>query len=272
MRSRAPRLARMTDDPGFARVLGDLLEQYRATTLPTQWALDQRSQITPTDIDDALALWDGATPDSAPTLTQPAHPKHTKAALLAFIGALSLRMLAESRRYRAGDVTLAAWLDKQLELIKLGAIVAGLAAYGGKPTYDARAQATTTQAIRRQYAYQQRFAQDILDGSQRPNGRIDTRAALYAGATWFVYQQLRRNLQGDASRGTLSADVIAAAGVNPDDRYERNVQNSMEGCAECEEESGQGWQPIGTLSAPGSRTCMSACKCDLEYGSDPTAP
>jgi hypothetical protein len=33
----------------------------------------------------------------------------------------------------------------------------------------------------------------------------------------------------------------------------------------CIEEAQKGWQPIGTLSVVGSRTCLSNCRCSFSY-------
>ena len=263
------RLSRITDDPGFSRILSDLLEQHRATTLPTQYDLDQLAQVTPRDIAIALALWDTHTAHDAPPLSGSAAPSRIKPALLALIAVLSARMIQTAQQYRSGDLTLRAWIDAQLALIKQATVAAGVAAYGGKRQFDSRAQQATAHAVRRQFAYQQRFTADVLDGSQRQNGRLDTRAALYAGSAWATYQALRRQIQRQAVQGFYPAATVAALHVDSSARYERNVLDASDSCSQCAAESARGWVPLGTLSLPGTRLCATNCHCDLEYAATP---
>lgn len=57
MRPPRTRLSRQLDDPGYARVLGQLLTDARDTTLPTAMDLDAASQVGPADITRAIRLW-----------------------------------------------------------------------------------------------------------------------------------------------------------------------------------------------------------------------
>lgn len=54
---RRPRLANQLDDPGFRRVLGNLLEAHRAVTIPTNEQLAAAAIIRPADIAAAVRLW-----------------------------------------------------------------------------------------------------------------------------------------------------------------------------------------------------------------------
>lgn len=60
MRNRPIRIAKMTDDPGFARTLGRLVTEHRDTTVPTPTDLDSAAVIRPTDIRAAVRLWNAA--------------------------------------------------------------------------------------------------------------------------------------------------------------------------------------------------------------------
>ena len=60
MRSRPTRLARLTDDPGFARVLDRLVTEHRDTTVPTPQELTHAAEIRPADIRTAVRLWNTA--------------------------------------------------------------------------------------------------------------------------------------------------------------------------------------------------------------------
>ena len=60
MRPPRTRLLRQLDDPGYARVLGQLLTDARDTTLPTAMDLDTAAQVSPAEISKALRLWNQA--------------------------------------------------------------------------------------------------------------------------------------------------------------------------------------------------------------------
>jgi hypothetical protein len=102
--------------------------------------------------------------------------------------------------------------------------------------------------IRDQYAYLRDFANGIADGSVPLDGRLIARAGMY----------------GQAARTTFNA-VIARDQPARGYVAERNVLGSAEHCAACESESARGWVPIGSLSIPGTRTCLGRCHCRIAY-------
>lgn len=57
---RRPKLARMTDDPGYARVLERLVTEQRDTVLPTDADLDALARVESADVLTAEARWDQA--------------------------------------------------------------------------------------------------------------------------------------------------------------------------------------------------------------------
>lgn len=160
----------------------------------------------------------------------------------------SRAMYELAREFRTSDMTVGQFRDKMLKEIKLAHTAVALAVYGGKQNMTPREWGMVGQTIRQQYQYVQKFAQDILDGRQQLNGRLEARAALYGQAARATYENLRRTTQHVYSR-----------------LYERNVLGARESCVECRAETERGWVPIGVLKPIGGRLCRSACKCTLAY-------
>lgn len=153
-----------------------------------------------------------------------------------------------SAQYRAGQITLTVWQAESRAVIKSSQIASALAAYGGRDQMTQARWGLVGQQIRAQYGYLARFADDVLAGRQRLNGRMDARARLYGQASRTLYENIRRREN-------------AAAGQ----RFERNVRHASESCNQCVAQSSLGWVPIGTLVPVGQRTCRSNCRCTLSY-------
>lgn len=153
-----------------------------------------------------------------------------------------------SSQYRAGQITLTVWQAESRAIIKASQIASALAAYGGRGQMTPARWGVVGQQIRTQYAYLTRFADDVLSGRQRQNGRMDARARQYGQASRSLYENIRRR-------------ESAAAGL----QYERNIRHAVESCGQCVNQSSQGWVPIGTLVPVGQRTCRSSCRCTLAY-------
>ena len=153
-----------------------------------------------------------------------------------------------SAQYRAGQITMTVWQAESRAVIKSSQIASALAAYGGRSQMDSQKWGYVGFRIREQYAYFNRFAEDILSGRQRLNGRADVRARLYGQAARQTYVDVQRR-------------QAAQSGV----MFERNVLGAAEHCAECVAQTARGWVPIGTLIPPGRRTCRGNCRCSISY-------
>lgn len=160
----------------------------------------------------------------------------------------SRRMGEAAARFRAGEITSAEWLRQHLELVKQSQIAAALAAYGGRANMDAQKWGYVGYRIREQFAYSRKMVADVLDGRQRLNGRLDSRARQYGQAARAAYENHRRR-------------ASAESGI----AFEQNHLHASESCQSCRDQSARGRVPIGTLIPVGSRTCRASCRCTLTY-------
>lgn len=167
--------------------------------------------------------------------------------LAALTAYMARRLRSYSGDYRAGKLTAKEWQSLQQDGIKAVQIAAALAAFGGRDTMTQARWGMVGQIIRQQYVYQRNFLLDVLEGRQRQNGRMDNRAALYAATTHTTVVAIQRRLA-----------------VEQGARFERNVTGSGEQCPDCLQQESLGWVPVGTLSLPGTRRCMSNCRCRIE--------
>lgn len=158
------------------------------------------------------------------------------------------RMAAVSARLRSGSLTVDAWQREMQALVKQAHVASALAAHGGRAQMDPAAWGHLGARVREQYQYLRAFAQDIIDGRQVVNGRLDLRARQYAQSARQTF-----NLVDQASRLRGGATL------------ERNVLSAAEHCAGCLQESARGWVPVGSLSRPGTRECRTGCRCRLDY-------
>lgn len=236
-RLRRTRLARLTDDPGFARAFSRLLTDQR-TALPPAAFLDQFSVVSSADARRAARLWTEAVRQAGPD--QPP--------LEALVAIVTLRLRQAARLFRADGITVAQWMTEHLGHVKLAQAAAALAAYGGTAQMTPARWLVVRQAIRQQLAFCGGFFADVVDGRQRRNGRLDARAGLYAGAARTTHTAITRRLAYEAGA-----------------TYERNILGTHDNCRECGQQADLGWVPIGTLSAPGTRTCLSNCSCTLSF-------
>lgn len=158
-------------------------------------------------------------------------------------------MRAVAQKFRTDDAfTVADFQREMMRLIKLTHVTSALAVYGGKQHMTPSTWGRVGQIIRVQYQYVTKMSQDILDGRQRLNGRLDVRAMQYANAARATYENLRRIQQPEYGRV-----------------FERNVLHAKESCVGCVSATGRGWEPIGSLPPIGARECRGNCRCTMQY-------
>lgn len=146
-----------------------------------------------------------------------------------------------------------AWALGVAGVVKESALIGGAFAAGGWATVD-WVLGDVEAEIAMQLGYLDAFADGVAEGRVARDGRFVRRAMLYAGLGWAFYQMLRGRVAG--RRGYTE---------------ERNVLDpSAEHCHGCVAETERGWQPLGTLSPPGDRQCLSNCRCFLEYRNSET--
>src|SRR5215831_4497893 len=151
-----------------------------------------------------------------------------------------------------GELTVAGWAREVADETTLTALCAAALALGGWAALTGPVQRAVATLLAPSHTALESFAAAVQTAALS-EAQIAARAALYPATAWGVYQETRRQQR-------------AAAGV----AQERNVLGgARDHCARCLEETGKGWVPVGTLSSPGSRTCLSNCRCRLEYAAVP---
>lgn len=116
----------------------------------------------------------------------------------------------------------------------------------GKPLTDAM-KAAFVAARATQLGYLEGFRAAIAKGVQILDGRVVSRAALYAAATWGAAV----NGQRDAMRRLYAEEL--------------RVLGNLDHCNTCLSEAALRWQPAGTLRAIGDSECRARCGCHFIY-------
>lgn len=161
-----------------------------------------------------------------------------------------LRLAVLGQRRAEGTMPTLDWRIAVQNELKRAHIAAALVAHGGVNNLDPSTRGFVGSRLRTQYDFLSRLALDTGPGNF--DGRAMTRLAMYASAAHNTYEAIRRR---DAqTRGQA---------------FERNlIDPAAAHCGECVDLTGRGWVPVGTLPEPGSRTCLTNCRCSLEYSVD----
>jgi len=173
----------------------------------------------------------------------------------AVVGALNRAITSEGvfmtallKDLRDKKVTLDAWYFSMRQSVKLIHLWAAAAGKGGWAQLDQADYGYLGAIVRFHYGRLARFAAQLALGLP-----IGAREVFRVG----MYAQAAR-----ATFNDLELGVTAAAGYTE----ERSVRDpSAESCAECEEIEARGWAPIGSLPRIGDRTCLTNCRCFMEY-------
>jgi len=174
--------------------------------------------------------------------------RNVKAALEGVVKASGDNITALSQSLLDGNITLAEWRAQMMVQVKTAHTAAAAAARGGWAQMSQSDWGAVGQLIKRQYQYLENFAQEIASGKQKLDGRLLTRAKMYAEAPRGTFEQIARRMA--ANKGMTE---------------ERRVLGFAEHCIGCTEQAALGWQPIGTLAPIGSQECRSHCQCHYEF-------
>lgn len=153
-----------------------------------------------------------------------------------------------SARLLRGELKLSEWQLEAMRTVKMAHVATGIVAHGGRLLMTPAEWGYLGSRIKAEYQYLRTFAEQIADGTQPLDGRLEARARLY----------------GQACRATFAATV---ARDQPARGYEaeRNIMGAAEHCPECRALSDRGWVPLGTLPLPGTRVCLTNCHCRISY-------
>lgn len=156
-------------------------------------------------------------------------------------------MAALTGRLRAGTIDLPTWQTGMAAEIKTLHVAMATAAKGGKAQMSPADWGRVGQRIREQYRYLDGFARGVADGRQPLDGRLVSRARLYADAGRTAYGETVRQLWAD--KGEVQ---------------ERWLRRASESCPGCVEQSARGWVAEGVLPALGTQQCRSRCRCEIQ--------
>lgn len=154
-----------------------------------------------------------------------------------------------SKQLLDGKLTLAEWQEQMAFNLKMQALASAALAKGGWAQMTASDYGRVGAELKKQYAYLQKFALDIQNGKISFDGRILTRADLYAERARGTFEDVRR-------------EIARQAGFD----RERRLLGVADHCRDCIVEANKGWQPLGTLRAIGDSICKSNCHCNFDFG------
>jgi hypothetical protein len=168
-------------------------------------------------------------------------------ALDAALRSASQRISQLSDSLRNNAISLTDWEFEMRQAIKEVHLYSRALGRGGWDQMTAADFGAVGAAVKKQYAYLNRFAAEISQGYNF-DGRFRRRSEMYAEAGRHTYYS------------ALDEEMMAAGMTQ-----ERNVLSSAEHCDECVDETDRGWVLIGQLVPIGERTCLVSCKCFKEY-------
>jgi hypothetical protein len=156
-----------------------------------------------------------------------------------------LRALTQARNQ--GKISIPEWTTQTEPLLKkLYGSVAQIAS-GGKEQMTAPLNGQLGARTRFQLDKFKGFWLEVERG-ELSDAAILARMDMYADAAVSVYENLRLSVMTEA--GFLEAI---------------NILNAENSCNECPAISSRGWIPIEEMTPPGSRTCLSRCRCSVDY-------
>jgi len=163
------------------------------------------------------------------------------------------RLCAHARCFRTGVIDGRAFQVESMSLIKQVHLIGGALEKGGWQNLTQSDFGRLGQIIRGEYQYFNNLIKQIESGQQRLDGTLDSRMRLYGQAgrgTYHKFERESRAIQGyDEERSILHGRDNCKASKRPG----------------CIDEAARGWQPIGTITPVGSRTCLSNCRCSTSF-------
>lgn len=151
-----------------------------------------------------------------------------------------------SQQLTSGALSLDDWWAAMRTAVKDANLYGAAAARGGWAQMTQADYGRVGAAVRRQYAYLDRFVGEI-DGGLVLDGRFLNRAMSYMNSGRTLYED-------------IAADVDEERGMTE----ERNVLGAAEHCGGCLAETARGVVPIGELVPIGSRICRGNCRCKIQ--------
>lgn len=170
--------------------------------------------------------------------------KAVRADIDTYIDNRNLNIERHSQDLVDGRINVTEWQGRMREEIKDMHRTGSTVARGGHKQMTQADWGWTGPQMKKQYAYLDNFADDIISGKQPMDGRMIQRSKLYGQAARGTHEDMKRRMS-------------AQAGFDE----ERRLLGAADHCGCCLEQAGMGWQPIGTLLKIGACTCTTNCHC-----------
>lgn len=148
-----------------------------------------------------------------------------------------------------GAITLADWQLGMAQQVKLVHLASSALGKGGWAQLTQADYGRVGATVKSQLQFLNGFAAAIADGTQRLDGTLARRAALYVQAGRTTYHEVQRR-------------VLRVLGMTE----ERRVLHARESCPSCLRYAAGGWAALGTYPLPGQQSeCRTNCRCDMQY-------
>jgi hypothetical protein len=174
-------------------------------------------------------------------------PEQSRRLLHGVVAAVRPVVLSVTDALIAGSLRLAGWFRSMRDALVPG-YFAGALAVLDDPDPPPADVATIVAEANRQVGYLGRFRGEIATATHLLGQATLARAAMYGDAPWAVAMNVQR---AEKMRDGL--------------RSEKNQLGLSDHCPDCIAQTLLKWVPIGTLIEPGSRQCLTRCRCWLEY-------
>jgi hypothetical protein len=158
---------------------------------------------------------------------------------------LRLRELTQS--FIDKKIDLPSWATQSEQLIRKSLISSGQIASGGKAQLDASLNGRLGSLVR---FHLTKFREM---GLSRERGEVSgaallARSEMYGDSSVGVFEQMRVAVMKDAGFTKV-----------------KNILGSGDPCTECPAITAKGFMPLEDFKPPGTRLCLSRCKCSAEY-------
>lgn len=177
----------------------------------------------------------------------------TSEELRTLIDRLTLQTKREARRLserlERGEITRDAWLVAMATLLRASHVVAASVGSGGYNRVTEERWRKVEQKFIWQAGYLQKFSAMIAAGTLID--AIASRSVKYASAVFITFSNAWKEEQ---TLGRDEKEMLC-----------RLVQNSKEGCPECNADAAAGWMPVSEMGEIGSRECGDFCLCEIEF-------
>jgi hypothetical protein len=190
--------------------------------------------------------------------------RRTRAEVRGFIDQLTDKVKRQAKRLAVmahnGTITQAEFEASMRTLLRSGHVIAASVGRGGRVRMTAKDWGRVGAKIKWQYKFLAKFARKI--GTDAISGAASSnRVQLYADALHISYY---RAFYSEMAESPKDKPI----GKDGKELMVKLMQNSKEGCEDCEADAAMGWMRLDEMGLLGTRICGDFCKCDLVFSDD----